>query len=40
MGYNEHIGAVAAIASQHLEEALTQSSDHAIMGYHLGGGDD
>jgi hypothetical protein len=23
LGYNEHIGAVAAIASQHLEEALT-----------------
>jgi len=24
LGYNEHIGAVAAIVSQHLEEALTQ----------------
>ena len=23
LGYNEHIGAVAAIVSQHLEEALT-----------------
>ena len=26
LGYNEHIGAVAAIVSQHLEEALTQGS--------------
>jgi hypothetical protein len=24
LGYNEHIGAVAAIVSQHLEEALTE----------------
>jgi hypothetical protein len=24
LGYNEHIGAVAAIVSQHLEEALTR----------------
>src|SRR5207247_1554975 len=24
LGYNEHIGAIAAIVSQHLEEALTQ----------------
>ena len=24
LGYNEHVGAVAAIVSQHLEEALTQ----------------
>jgi hypothetical protein len=23
LGYNEHIGAVAALVSQHLEEALT-----------------
>ena len=37
LGYNEHIGAVAAIVSQHLEEALTARAATRADGFEIKG---